>query len=119
MPHDEVFTWLDGLDIYAQPSRQEGLPRSVIEAMSRGLPCIGARTAGIPELLNEECIFSNSKKEISEICTILNKMISSPDLMREYAKENFYESKEYARNTLVERRTDFFVAYKNAVEGVK
>lgn len=118
MPHDEVFTWLDGLDIYAQPSRQEGLPRSVIEAMSRGLPCIGARTAGIPELLNEECIFSNSKKEISEICTILNKMISSPDLMSKYGKENFYESKEYARNTLVERRTNFFVEYKNAVEGL-
>lgn len=45
-------------------------------------------------------------------------MISSLDLMSKYAKENFYESKEYARNTLVERRTNFFVEYKNAVEGL-
>lgn len=116
MPHDEVFSWLDGLDIYAQPSRQEGLPRSVIEAMSRALPCIGARTAGIPELLNGECIFSNSSREISEICLILSNMVHSSNKMKKYAEENFVESKKYARKTLVNRRTHFFVAYKNAVE---
>lgn len=116
MPHDAVFSWMDGLDIYAQPSRQEGLPRSVIEAMSRAVPCIGARTAGIPELLNKECIFSNSSKEIQEICLILNNMIISSNKMRKYAEENFVESKKYERKTLVNRRTHFFVAYKNAVE---
>ena len=116
MPHDEVFLWLDGLDIYAQPSRQEGLPRSVIEAMSRALPCIGAKTAGIPELLNWECIFSNSSSEISEICLILSNMIQSSNSMKKYAEENFVESKKYSRKTLVNRRTHFFVAYKNAVE---
>lgn len=116
MPHDAVFAWLDGLDIYVQPSRQEGLPRSVIEAMSRALPCIGAKTAGIPELLNKECIFSNSSKEIQEICLILNNMINSSNKMRKYAKENYDESKKYARNGLVDRRTKFFLAYKNAVE---
>lgn len=116
MPHDEVFSWLDGLDIYAQPSRQEGLPRSVIEAMSRALPCIGARTAGIPELLNEKCIFSNSLKEISEISFVLKDMIDSPSSMKKYAEENFIKAKEYARKTLVNRRTNFFIAYKNTVE---
>ncbi len=117
MPHDEVFSWLDGLDIYAQPSRQEGLPRSVIEAMSRALPCIGARTAGIPELLNPKCIFSNSSKEISEICLILSNMMGSSNRMKKYAEENFAESKKYARVTLVDKRTHFFITYKNAVEG--
>lgn len=116
MPHDAVFAWMDGLDIYAQPSRQEGLPRSVIEAMSRALPCIGAKTAGIPELLNKECIFSNSSREIQEISMILNNMITSPSKMKKYAKENYNESKKYARDTLVDRRTEFFIAYKNAVE---
>src|SRR5690606_15570335 len=51
LPHNKVFEWLDNIDIYVQPSRQEGLPRALIEAMSRGLPAFGANTAGIPELL--------------------------------------------------------------------
>ena len=55
--HNEVFNFLDGIDLYIQPSKQEGLPRALIEAMSRGLPAIGSRTGGIPELLSEEFIF--------------------------------------------------------------
>ena len=42
LPHDAVFSWLDGLDLYIQPSLQEGLPRALIEAMSRGLPAFAA-----------------------------------------------------------------------------
>jgi glycosyltransferase involved in cell wall biosynthesis len=108
LPHDKVFDFLDSLDIYAQPSRQEGLPRSVIEAMSRGLVCIGARTAGIPELLDDECVFSNSSTEVEEICTILTRLISNKEEMQQKAERNFLEAKKYARATLVERRTRFF-----------
>src|SRR5699024_1507846 len=64
MVHNEVFDWLETIDIYAQPSRQEGLPRALIEAMSRGVPAFGANTAGIPELLENEFIFSNNKNNI-------------------------------------------------------
>lgn len=48
---DAVNRWLDEIDIYLQPSLQEGLPRALIEAMSRGCPAIGSDRAGIPELL--------------------------------------------------------------------
>ena len=36
------------------PSRGEGLPRSVIEAMASGLLCFGSRIDGISELLDED-----------------------------------------------------------------
>lgn len=108
MPHDEVFKWLDELDIYVQPSRQEGLPRSVIEAMSRGLPCIGAKTAGIPELIESKYIFSNSSKEISEIVKVLKLLIDDFNRCKDAANINFNEAKKYQRDVLVERRTEFF-----------
>lgn len=114
LPHEEVFKWLDDLDAYIQPSRQEGLPRSVIEGMSRGLPCFGARTAGIPELLDSGCVFSNKSTEVEEITNLLKKIINDKELQERQAKRNFEEAKKYQRETLVERRTQFFEA---CVEG--
>lgn len=51
---NDVADWLDGIDIYLQPSFTEGLPRAMIEAMSRGAACIGSTCGGIPELLPPE-----------------------------------------------------------------
>jgi glycosyltransferase involved in cell wall biosynthesis len=106
MPHDKVFKWLETIDIYVQPSRQEGLPRALIEAMSRGIPAFGARTAGIPELLESEFIFSNTNKNIDEICRIL-KMFDK-NIMMQQAKKNYDESKKYDKGIIEERRKKFF-----------
>ena len=108
VPHAQVFDWLDEIDIYAQPSRQEGLPRAMIEAMSRGLPCIGAKTAGIPELIEDKYVFSNSHTEIDEICEILLGLIENHSEMKRVAIRNFEEAKNYQRESLIERRTNFF-----------
>ncbi|MFU8807397.1 MAG: glycosyltransferase family 4 protein, partial [Bradymonadaceae bacterium] len=53
---DEVLRWLDGLDVYLQPSLAEALPRGLIEAMSRGLPALGSTAGEIPTLLDERCL---------------------------------------------------------------
>jgi glycosyltransferase involved in cell wall biosynthesis len=54
LPHGpQVFDWLDGLDVYLQPSLTEALPRGLIEAMSRALPVLGSRAGEIPRLIGE------------------------------------------------------------------
>jgi glycosyltransferase involved in cell wall biosynthesis len=45
---------LDRADVFVLPSYQEGLPRAMIEAMARGLPCLGSTAGGIPELLERD-----------------------------------------------------------------
>ena len=111
LPYDRVFKWLDTIDIYCQPSRQEGLPKALLEAMSRGVAACGARTAGIPELLAGEFVFSNSRKEVDEIAALLVKM-QSPQMRAEQAIRNFSEAKKYGKDVLDARRKKFFEKVK-------
>ena len=41
-------------DIFTFLSYKEGMPNALLEAMSCGLPCIGANTEGIKEIINHK-----------------------------------------------------------------
>lgn len=113
IPHEQVFDWLDSLDLYVQPSRQEGLPRALVEAMSRGLPALGAKTGGIPELLESDFIFSNSNRNIYEISRILTDYTT--EKMEQQARKNFEKAKEYQKEKLENKRKCFYKDYFSSV----
>lgn len=109
VPHDKVFGYLDNIDIYIQPSKQEGLPRALIEAMSRACPCIGSKTGGIPELLEPQYIFpKGNSKRLSKIL----EEYSTEDMINQ-SSINFNQSREYERNTLKEKREKFYKEFIN------
>lgn len=104
LPHEQVINYLDNIDVYIQPSKQEGLPRAVVEAMSKACPCLGARTAGIPELLPEEAIFEPGKTDqISEKLRQLN-----VNWLTNNAKKNYENSMKYQTGILDSRRKTFY-----------
>ncbi len=104
LKHKLVFDFFNELDIYIQPSKQEGLPRAVIEAMSKACPVLGAKTAGIPELLDPEMIFkAGSRKEIIKKLLSINK-----DILLKQAKRNYEEAKSYQKDLLDEKRINFY-----------
>jgi len=110
LPHHKVFDFIDDTDIYIQPSKQEGLPRAVVEAMSRACPCLGSRTGGIPELLPDEFIFS--KGNVGEIENIL-KNLNKESLMK-MARENFEKVKEFTPEKLDAKRMEFYRMFRDS-----
>ena len=102
--HKKVFEWLENIDIYVHPSKQEGLSRAIIEAMSKGCPVFGADAGGIHELIDEEFIFD--KGNINQICNIFEKF--DKKTMKNQASKNHKKSKDYLKKVLYKRREDFF-----------
>ena len=103
LKHSDINECLMSMDIYAQPSRQEGLPRAVVEAMNVGLPCIGSNVGGIPELLPQELIFDEGN-----VAGIVKLLEVTPCSWCKYVDYSFNKVKEYDSKILDNRRNDFF-----------
>ena len=114
LPLSRIFDLLDKTDIYIQPSLQEGLPRAMIEAMSRGCVCIGAKTAGIPELIEEK--FVVRRKSVSDIVrTVSDYMNESLDMHQLTFVRNFEEARKYESSILDERRNSYYEKVKKEI----
>ena len=51
---DEIGCWIGALDLFAFPSREEGLGSSVLDAMLLKVPVIAAAVGGLPELIGDQ-----------------------------------------------------------------
>lgn len=102
----EVRAYLDNADLFVLPSRTEGLPRALVEAMARGLPCIATNVGGIPELLEKHALVPiNNARCLAEK---IEQFLSTPELADTQAKRNLLEAKNYAFDILDARRKEFY-----------
>jgi len=102
----EIFDFIDSLDVYVHPSKQEGLPRVVIEAMSRACPVLASSVAGTPELLAEK--FLHHPGDYKKLALDIVKVMTDPNLRECMANDNFLKSKNYLFSVLENRRQAFF-----------
>lgn len=107
LAHDQVFSWLDDIDFYIQPSKQEGLPRSMIEAISRACPATGSTAGGMRELVSDEYIFH--KANVKEIVYIIDNL--TKEKMAKEACNNFETAKNYKKEVLDSKRKDFYESF--------
>jgi glycosyltransferase involved in cell wall biosynthesis len=111
-----VNSWLDDIDLYLQPSRQEGLPRALIEAMSRGCPALGSTAGGIPELLSGECLFKpGDYRKLSELIV---RVSNDVNWQKKIAQQNFYVARKYEKAVLDGTREAFWNDFAKFVAGL-
>ena len=52
----QVVRFMQAADVLCVPSRNEGIPNVIREALACGLPVVATRVGGIPEILNDPCL---------------------------------------------------------------
>jgi glycosyltransferase involved in cell wall biosynthesis len=103
---DAVRAELDRADLFVLPSRQEGLPRAMIEAMARGLPCIGSTVGGIPELLATEDMLPPN--DASALARKIREVLADPSRLVRMSARNLAKAREYSLEVLTRRRERFY-----------
>lgn len=77
-------------DIYFFPSRSEGFPVSVLEAMASSLPVVASSVGAIPEMIEDSVGgFLHSPNDIPGFVLSLTRLAQNPNLRRNMGKENF------------------------------
>ena len=103
---DAVRSALDRADLFVLPSRQEGLPRAMIEAMARGLPCIGSRVGGIPELLDRTDLVATD--DVGGLAGKISEVLSDPERLRSTSVRNWRRARDYREEALRPKRDRFY-----------
>jgi glycosyltransferase involved in cell wall biosynthesis len=97
---------LDQADLFVLPSRQEGLSRSTIEAMARGLPCIATTIGGTAELLlGEDMVVPNDPVGLA---AKISAVVSDPERLSQMARRNLARAGEYEESCLRRRWTAMY-----------
>ena len=105
---------LDEADLFVLPSRSEGLPRAMIEAMARGLPCIGTRVGGVPELLLAEDLVAAGDAEA--LASKIIEVFHEPQRLAEMSARNLSQAQAYREEVLRERRTQYYSRLREVTE---
>lgn len=102
---DAVRSQLDAADLYVIPSRSEGLPRSLLEAMARGLACVGSSVGGIPELLPPEDLVPAG--DAPALASKIEELLRDPERLARSARRNLERARAFHDDALRPERERF------------
>jgi glycosyltransferase involved in cell wall biosynthesis len=108
----EVVDLLDSAALFAMPSRTEGLPRALVEAMARALPAVGSAVGGIPELLDASCVVPPDDPEA--LAAAMRRLFSEPSSWERQSRRNLDVARGYEQSVLDRRLADWLAQVPSA-----
>ena len=92
---------LDSASLFVLPSRTEGMPRALIEAMARALPAIGTDVGGIPELLPPDCLVPADDHRA--LAKAMETSLSDPEAWEKRSRTNLEVAHAFGEAALEEK----------------
>lgn len=77
----DVSTWMATSHLFCMPSKWEGFPNALAEAMAHGLPCVGLHAcAGVRDLIDDGV--TGRLTDPADLASVLDTLMSAPDMRR-------------------------------------
>ena len=96
-------------DVFTMMSFREGMPRSLLEAMDLGLPCVGSDTRGIRDLIDTNGGYICSTRDPKEFADAFNALKENYELRRYMGEYNQGKVQEYSSDIV---RNELYEIYK-------
>ncbi|MEX2575831.1 MAG: glycosyltransferase [Halofilum sp. (in: g-proteobacteria)] len=106
---DDIERVMPQLDLFVLPSRTEGVPLVLLEAMACGIPCVATRVGGVPELFAAGGGRLVEPGDPRELAAVLAEFVADPQAWRQLGAR--------ARAVATERhdRGGMLTAYREAL----
>lgn len=111
--HDELNTIFASADVFACPSvtardgDKEGVPTTIVEAMASGVPVVGTRHSGIPELINDGVNgLLVEERDVSGLTDCINKLLISAELRDKFIANGIKTAKSRDYSAIAKRYYD-------------
>ncbi|PMG74831.1 hypothetical protein BCU84_17920 [Shewanella sp. 10N.286.51.B7] len=104
---EKLFQTIQKADLFVIPSHTEGMPRSLLEAMAIGLPCIGTNVGGIPEALESEYLVPAN--EPNKLAKLIEELTNDKDKRLSMAMRNLeFVKNRYSSKSMGKLKVDFW-----------
>lgn len=103
-------------DVFALPSRWEGLPYSLLEAMAAGLPCVASDVNGSRDILRAEppCGLLVPREDPPALASALQRLLSDPELAAGLARAGLARvAADFTLDAMLDRT---LAVYREALE---
>ncbi|WP_456454373.1 GT4 family glycosyltransferase PelF [Methanopyrus sp.] len=92
---DEVVKWLRRFHVFLLPSRSEGLPMALLEAMSCGCPVVASEVGAVPYIVDRNFGRTFRSEDADEAAKHLVRLLYDPELMFDMAHHAVERAKQY------------------------
>lgn len=105
--------FLDDSDLFVLPTKAEGLPRVIIEAIAKGLPTITTPASGNSELIPKEYLVEFN--DVNSLASTIAQLVTDRNAYEEASKTNYEHSLQYEGSILQARRDQFYNQLKQQI----
>lgn len=83
---ENVAGWMRHFDVFVLPSRREGVPLVVLEALSTGVPVVATKVGGIPDVIDDSVGRLVPPGDSNALSTAILELVDNQDTLNRLAK---------------------------------
>lgn len=96
LDHEGVIEQLKRADLFCYPTKSDGFPKAVLEALACGLPVIATPVSVIPQLLRSGCGILIDEANPQQLAQAIRRCLSDPDCYQEMSERAIATARQYS-----------------------